>query len=163
MPHEGALGSLKTQKEGTMKGRHADKYMPETVAGVRSAVRKSGAVLDRRDAERVPLRIYVSYVTDERLGLSRGQGWLVDLSKTGCKISGPALMLGTTATVVLYFQDERDPLCVCGAKVTWCDNESFGVRFPKLDAADRRRLQELILRFATSRGSSQEHTAFRLA
>ena len=148
-----------------MKTRHLDKYMPEAITGVRSesAFRKNATVLDRRDAERVPLRIYVSYVTDERMGLSRGQGWLVDLSKTGCKIAGPALMLGTTATVVLYFQDEKDPLCVCGATVTWCDGEAFGVRFPKLNAADRQRVQELILRFATLRGSSQEHTAFRLA
>jgi hypothetical protein len=147
-----------------MKGRHLDKYMPEMVTGMKSgAALRKGAVLDRRDAERVPLRIYVSYVTDERMGLSRGQGWLVDLSKTGCKIAGPALMLGTTATVVLYFQDEKDPLCVCGATVTWCDGESFGVRFPKLNTADRQRVQELVLRFATLRGSSQEHTAFRLA
>jgi len=148
-----------------MKTRHLDKYMPEAITGVRSesAFRKNATVLDRRDAERVPLRIYVSYVTDERMGLSRGQGWLVDLSKTGCKIAGPALMLGTTATVVLYFQDEKDPLCVCGVTVTWCDGEAFGVRFPKLNAADRQRVQELILRFATLRGSSQEHTAFRLA
>jgi hypothetical protein len=139
--------------------------MSEALGGVRSvaASRKNASVLDRRDAERVPLRIYVSYVTDERMGLSRGQGWLVDLSKTGCKIAGPALMLGTSATIVLYFQDEKDPLCVCGATVTWCDGESFGVRFPKLNAADRQRLQELILRFATLRGSSQDHTAFRLA
>src|ERR1043165_7991926 len=148
-----------------MKGRHLDKQMPNANLGTRRdpSWRKTSRVLDRRDAERVPLRIYVSYVTDERMGLSRGQGWLVDLSKTGCKIAGPALMLGTSATVVLYFQDDKDPLCVCGATVTWCDGESFGVRFPKLNTADRQRVQELVLRFATLRGSSQEHTAFRLA
>jgi hypothetical protein len=72
-------------------------------------------------------------------------------------------MVGTTATIVLYFQDERDPLCVCDATVTWSNGECFGVRFPKLKSADRQRLQELVLRFATTRGSSEEHTAFRLA
>ena len=146
-----------------MKARYLDKYMPEALAGEKRPARRTGAVMDRRDAERVPLHTYVSYVTDERMGLSRGQGWLVDLSKTGCKIVGPALMLGTTVTLVLYFQDEKDPLCVCGATVTWCNGESFGVRFPKMNGAERQRLQELVLRFATLKGNSEEHTAFRLA
>ncbi|HTL61072.1 MAG TPA: PilZ domain-containing protein [Nitrospira sp.] len=148
-----------------MKGRHLDKQMPHANVGTRRepSWRKTSRVLDRRDAERVPLRTYVSYVTDERMGLSRGQGWLVDLSKTGCKITGPVLMLGTSVTIVLYFADEQDPLCVCGATVTWSDGDSFGVRFPKLNGADRQRLQELVLKFATLRGKSQQHTAFRLA
>jgi PilZ domain len=148
-----------------MKARYLDRHLPEGLEGAKCSVprRKSGTVLDRRDAERVPLRTYVSYVTDERMGLSRGQGWLVDLSKTGCKIVGPVLMLGTSVTIVLYFDDEKDPLSVCGATVTWCNGDSFGVRFPKLDGADRQRLQELVLRFATLRGKSIEHTAFRLA
>ena len=148
-----------------MKARYLDKHPSETLAGSKCSVpgRKTGTVLDRRDAERVPLHTYVSYVTDERMGLSRGQGWLVDLSKTGCKIVGPVLMLGTSVTIVLYFQDEKDPLCVCGATVTWTDGDSFGVRFPKLNGAERQRLQELVLRFATLQGNSGEHTAFRLA
>lgn len=147
-----------------MKSRQLDKYMPQAISGVSNELpfRKAATVLDRRDAERVPLRTYVSYMTDEGKGLSRGQGWLVDLSKTGCKIAGPVLMVGTSATLVLYFQDEKDPLCISDATVTWRDGESFGVRFPKLKGADRQRLQELVLRFATFRGRSQEHTAFRL-
>ena len=148
-----------------MKARYPDKHVPGALEGGKCSVplRKTGTVLDRRDAERVPLRAYVSYVTDERIGLSRGQGWLVDVSKTGCKIVGPMLMLGATVTLVLYFQDEKDPLCVCGATVTWCNDESFGVRFPRLNGVERQRLQELVLRFATLRGNSEEHTAFRLA
>ena len=148
-----------------MKARYLDRHLPEGLEGAKFSVprRKSGTVLDRRDAERVPLHTYVSYVTDERMGLSRGQGWLVDLSKTGCKIVGPVLMLGTSVTIVLYFDDDKYPLSVCGATVTWCNGDSFGVRFPKLNGADRQRLQELVLRFATVRGKSIDHTAFRLA
>ena len=147
-----------------MRSHHLDKYMPDAISGVSNKLRfrKAATVLDQRDAERVPLRTYVSYMTDEGKGLSCGQGWLVDLSKTGCKITGPALMVGASATLVLYFQDEKDPLCISDATVTWRDGESFGVRFPKLKGADRQRLQELVLRFATFRGHSQEHTAFRL-
>jgi PilZ domain len=147
-----------------MRAHHLDKYMPQAISGVRNKLRfrKAATALDRRDAERVPLRIYVSYMTDARIGLSRGQGWLVDLSKTGCKIAGPVLRVGTSATLVLYFHDEKDPLCITDATVTWSDGESFGVRFPKLKAAARQHLQELVLRSATFRGSSQEHPAFRL-
>ena len=148
-----------------MKARYIDKHLSEALGREKCSLphRKTATVLDRRDAERVPLRTYVSYVTDERMGLSRGQGWLVDLSKTGCKIVGPALMLGTSVTIVLYFQDDKDPFCVCGATVTWCNGDSFGVRFPKLSGAERQRLQELVLRFASLRTNSAEHTAFRLA
>ena len=147
-----------------MRSHHLDKQMPQAISGVNNklGVRKAATVLDRRDAERVSLRIYVSYVTDAQRGLSRGQGWLVDLSKTGCQIAGPVLMVGTSATLVLYFQDEKDPLCISDATVTWSHGELFGVRFPKLKSSDRQRLQELVLRFATFRGRSQEHTAFRL-
>jgi len=146
-----------------MKPRHLDKYMSQTIKGVSREVvsSRTATYLDQRNAERVPIRAYASYVTDERMGLSRGQGWLVDLSKTGCKITGPVLMVGTNATLVLYFPDEKDPLCIGDATVTWSDGESFGVQFPKLKGADRQRLQELVLKFATIRGRSEKHTAFR--
>lgn len=148
-----------------MNSRHLDKYMSDALTG---HIREAGspvaaARLDRRDAERVPLRTHVSYVTDERMGLLRGQGRLVDLSKTGCKINGSALMVGTRLTLIFDFQDEKDPLCISGAIVTWSNEVAFGVRFPTLKAEDRHRLQELVLRFATFKGSSPEHTAFRLA
>ena len=148
-----------------MKARHLDKYMPQAISGVRSegGSGRTAAYLDQRNAERVPLRAYVSYMTDARMGLSRGQGWLVDLSKTGCQIRGPVLMVGTHATLVLYFSDEQDPLCITDATVTWSNGESFGVRFPKLKGADRQRLQELVLKYATFRGRSEKHTAFRFA
>lgn len=148
-----------------MKPRHLDKYMPRAISGLRieGNCLKSAALLDRRDAERVPLHANVSYVTDARGGLSRGNGSLVDLSKTGCKITGPVLLVGSRVAVVLDFQDEKDALCVSDATVTWSDGESFGVRFPKLNISDRQRLQELVLKFATFRGRSQSHTAFRLA
>jgi PilZ domain len=149
-----------------MKGRHLDKYMPEVVDGLDAPVGKltsASSVLDRRDAERVPLDAAVSYVSDARMGLTRGEGHLEDLSKTGCKIIGPLLMVGTLATLVIHVNDDKPPLCLSGVEVTWTNGDSFGVRFPKLKAEDRQRLQELVLRFATFKGRSEDHTAFRLA
>lgn len=148
-----------------MKSRHLEKYMPEAISGVTGDVGSSrnAAYLDRRDAERVPLAMHVCYVTDEPLAFSRGQGRLVDLSKTGCKIIGPVPTAGTTVTLVLDVDDDKDPLCISGAAVTWTKSESFGVRFPKLRSEERQRLQGLVLRYATFRGRSQKHAAFRLA
>jgi PilZ domain-containing protein len=148
-----------------MKSRHLEKYMPEVITGVTGDVgsRSNAAYLDRRDAERVPIGTDVFYVTDERLGCCRGQGQLGDLSKTGCKIIGPAPPAGTTVTLVLDLEDDKDPLCISGATVTWTQSESFGVRFPKLRSEERQRLQWLVLRYATFRGRSQKHAAFRLA
>ena len=53
-----------------MKSRHLDKYMPDAISGVSNELgfRKAATVLDQRDAERVPLRTYVSYMTDEADG-----------------------------------------------------------------------------------------------
>jgi hypothetical protein len=65
--------------------------------------------------------------------------------------------------VVLDLDDEKDPLCLSSATVTWTKSESFGVRFPQLRSEERQRLQWLVLRYATLRGRSQKHAAFRLA
>lgn len=148
-----------------MRSRHLDKYMPEVVEGVNAPVKRLrhvSTVLDRRDAERVPFDAAVSYVADARMGFTRGEGRLEDLSKTGCKIIGPLLMLGSLATLVIHVNDDKPPLCLSGAEVTWTNGESFGVRFPKLKGEDRQRLQELVLKFATFKGRSEDHTAFRI-
>jgi PilZ domain-containing protein len=104
-----------------------------------------------------------SPTSDVRMGLTRGEGRLEDLSKTGCKIIGRLLMVGTLATLVIHINDDKPPLCLSGVEVTWANGEPFGVRFPKLKAEERQRLQELVLRFATFKGRSEERTAFRLA
>jgi len=73
-----------------MKPRHLDKYMSQTIKGVSSEVvsSRTATYLDQRNAERVPIRAYASYVTDERMGLSRGQGWLVDCPRPDAKSRG---------------------------------------------------------------------------
>lgn len=72
-------------------------------------------------------------------------------------------MVGTLATLVIHVDNDKPALCLSRVEVTWTNGESFGVRFPKLKAEDRQRLQELVLRFATFKGRSEEHTTFRLA
>jgi hypothetical protein len=40
---------------------------------------------------------------------------------------------------------------------------SLRLKFPSMSVEKRQRLQELALKFATLKGTSQDHTAFRLA
>ena len=150
-----------------MKARHLDRYVVQEFASPdhlnTTLSKNASASLDGREAERVPLYCHVSYASDAEAGLCRGEGQLLNLSKQGCRIVGPVLAVGSTATLLLDVDDGKAPLNVIGATVCWNDGYSFGVKFPPMTAVNRQRVQELILKFATLRGASQDHTAFRLA
>jgi hypothetical protein len=122
-----------------------------------------GAKLDSRDAQRVPFYFPVLYTSENEARRCQKKGQLIDLSKTGCRILGPVLPVGCTTTIVVDLKDGKPPLSIVGATVCWNDGYSFGVRFPSMPVDDRHGLQALVLKFATSKGTSQAHTAFRLA
>jgi PilZ domain-containing protein len=149
----------------TMKARHFDKYVVREFASpdhVNTTLSKNASAnLDGREAERVPFYCHVSYASDAEE--CRGEGQLLNLSKTGCRIVGSVLAVGSTATLSLDLDDGKAPLDLTGVTVCWNDGYSFGVKFPPMTAVNRQRVQELILKFATLRGASQDHTAFRLA
>ena len=149
-----------------IKSANRDRYLeqafmrPDSVnhsAGTGSATR-----LDRREAERVALCCHVSYMIEDD-GFFQGEGQLLNVSKQGCRIVGPVLAVGSVITISLNLQDGKPPLNLAAATVCWEDGYSFGVKFPAIRGEDRQRLQELVLKFATRRGSSQDHTAFHLA
>jgi hypothetical protein len=66
-------------------------------------------------------------------------------------------------TIMLDLNDGKPSLSIVGATVCWNDEYSFGLKFPPMPVDDRHRLQGLVLKFATIKGTSQDHTAFRLA
>ena len=147
-----------------MRSRHIEKHMPKAIAGFDGYVAiKSLTTLDRRHAGRVPFEAVVSYFSCDETGSSRGKGYLEDLSKTGCRIVGSPLQVGSIGTLMIRLDDTQWPLCITGVKVSWADDQSFGVRFPELDGETRHRLQKLVLKFATFTGSSRDYTAFQLA
>src|SRR5262245_35304912 len=94
-------GSLKVEaaKEAAMGSRNSDRYLeqefmrPDYVNN--EAGKNPSAILDRREAERVPSTFHVSYESDEDASISRGEGQLLNLSKIGCRIVGPALRVGS--------------------------------------------------------------------
>ncbi len=121
------------------------------------------APLDRRYAERVPVHYRVIYNCAEGARLVKTEGSLRDLSKTGCKVLGTMLpALGGDLTLTLHLEDGQAPLCLTDATVSWIKGSVFAVRFPKLTADERKRIQEVIWKHVTLSPSKNHRTAFRI-
>jgi len=152
-------------QEAAMKARYLDRYLAQELVEPRHITPNQAAtILDQRDAQRVPLHDHVSYASEETGGLSTREGRLRNLSKEGCRIEGSApVAAGRTLTITLDLEDGKPPVCLSGATVCWSEGSSFGVKFPPMTLENRQRLQELVLKFATLRGTSLAHTAFRIA
>jgi len=124
---------------------------------------KSYSLLDRRYAERVPTPYRVSYSGQEGARIVTGEGTLIDLSKTGCKILGAVpIPLGSRLTLLLDFEDGQAPMGLTDVIVSWIARNSFAVRFPKLSAEERRRLQEVIWKNVSVSSLDDRRTAFRI-
>ena len=72
---------------------------------------KAHSLLDRRYAERVPIRYRITYSGEGGARIVTGEGALKDLSKTGCKILGAATSsLGSRLTLLLDLEDGQAPM-----------------------------------------------------
>ena len=124
---------------------------------------KSHSLLDRRYAERAPIRYRVSYSGEEGARIVKGEGTLKDLSKTGCKILGVAASsLGSRLTLYLDLEDGQAPMRLTDVLVSWIDKDSFAVKFPKLSPEERKRLQEVIFKNISLSSLDDRRTAFRI-
>jgi len=124
---------------------------------------KAHSLLDRRYAERVPIRYRINYSGEEGARIVRGEGILKDLSKTGCKILGATTSsLGSRLTLLLDLEDGQAPMRLTDVLVSWIDSDSFAVRFPKLSAEERKRLQEDIFKNISVSSLDDQRTAFRI-
>ena len=124
---------------------------------------KSHSLLDRRYAERVPIRYRITYSGEEGARIVRGEGALKDLSKTGCKILGVAQSsLGSYITLHLDLEDGQAPMRLTDVLVSWIAKDSFAVKFPKLTPEERKRLQEVIFKNISLSSLDDRRTAFRI-
>ena len=124
---------------------------------------KAHSLLDRRYAERVPIGYRISYSGEEGARIVKGEGILKDLSKTGCKILGATTSsLGSRITLLLDLEDGQAPMRLTDVLVSWIDSDSFAVRFPKLSAEERKRLQEDIFKNISVSSLDDQRTAFRI-
>ena len=124
---------------------------------------KAHSLLDRRYAERVSIRYRITYSGEEGARIVTGEGALKDLSKTGCKILGVATVsLGSRLTLLLDLEDGQSPMRLTNVLVSWIASDSFAVRFPKLSAEERKRLQDVIFKKISLSSLDDRRTAFRI-
>jgi hypothetical protein len=124
---------------------------------------KAHSLLDRRYAERVPIRYRTTYFGEEGARIVAGEGALMDLSQTGCKILGVAPSpLGSRLTLLLDLEDGHTPMRLTDVIVSWISKDSFAVKFPKLSPDERKRLQEVIWRHISVSLLDDRRTAFRI-
>ncbi|HSL05002.1 MAG TPA: PilZ domain-containing protein [Nitrospiraceae bacterium] len=124
---------------------------------------KAHSLLDRRYAERVPIRYRINYFGGEGARIVTGEGALKDLSKTGCKILGVATSpLGSRLTLLLDLEDGQAPMRLTDVLVSWVARDSFAVKFPKLLPEERKRLQDVIWKNIRVSSLDDRRTAFRI-
>jgi hypothetical protein len=123
----------------------------------------SHSLLDQRYAERVSMWCRVSYSSQVGARIVTGEATLKDLSKAGCKIlSAAPCPLGSTLTLFLDFKDGQNLMRLTDAIVSRISRDSFAVKFPKMSAEERRRLQEVILRHVRLSSLEDRRAAFRI-
>ena len=124
---------------------------------------KAHSLLDRRYAERIPIRYRITYFGEEGARIVAGEGALMDLSQTGCKILGVAPSpLGSRLTLLLDLEDGHTPMRLADVIVSWISKDSFAVKFPKLSPDERKRLQEVIWKHISVSLLDDRRTAFRI-
>ena len=124
---------------------------------------KAHSLLDRRYAERIPIRYRITYFGEEGARIVAGEGALMDLSQTGCKILGVAPSpLGSRLTLLLDLEDGHTPMRLTDVIVSWISKDSFAVKFPKLSPDERKRLQEVIWKHISVSPLDDRRTAFRI-
>lgn len=126
-------------------------------------MQKAHSLLDRRYAERIPIRYRITYFGEEGARIVPGEGALTDLSQTGCKILGIAPSpLGSRLTLLLDLEDGQAPMRLTDVIVSWIFKDSFAVKFPKLSSDERKRLQDVIWKNISVSSLDDRRTAFRI-
>lgn len=99
------------------------------------------ALLERREAERVPMHVRVTYMHASETFTNTAEGFIRDLSPIGCGIRGRiSPVVGSKISLTLCLPDREPPLCIVDARVAWVAGDFFGVKFPKLTTADHHRV-----------------------
>ena len=90
-------------------------------------------------------RVPVGYPASIQSDTGTGEGILLDLSPTGCRMrSDIALNAGTYLALQIAVAQERSPLAVEVSVVRWCKDGHFGVEFLRYSQGDRERVTNLV-------------------
>jgi hypothetical protein len=90
-------------------------------------------------------RVPVGYPANIQSDTGAGEGILLDLSPTGCKIrSNIALSAGAYLALQIAVAHEPIPLAVEVSVVRWCKDDQCGVEFLRYSQGDRERVTQLV-------------------
>jgi hypothetical protein len=94
---------------------------------------------------RCRLRVPVGYSATIQSDAGAGEGVLLDLSLTGCRLrSDIVLNAGTYLALRIAVAQEPTPLAVEVSVVRWCKDGHFGVEFLRYRQGDRERVTNLV-------------------
>jgi PilZ domain len=94
---------------------------------------------------RCDLRVPVGYPASIQSDAGAGEGVLLDLSPTGCRMrSDIALKTGAYLALQIAVAHEPMPLAVEVSVVRWCKDGHLGVEFLRYSHGDRERVTDLV-------------------
>jgi hypothetical protein len=98
--------------------------------------------MERRQTLRVKVQFRSSFSAPKAV---EGDGMVVDLSHTGCRIATLVqVSCGTNLVVQLMLPDDLPPITVKSCIVRWSRNHEFGVQFLELREQDHARLARFV-------------------
>lgn len=78
-------------------------------------------------------------------GTGEGEGTVIDLSQSGCRIkSNVTIDIGTLVCMFIVVPSGLMPITIGMATVRWAKNGEFGVQFMRVSPQQQERLQTLI-------------------
>jgi len=105
--------------------------------------RHSGAMKESRKTRRARVMGRLSFSAEE----IEGEGRILDLSATGCKVeSAINVAVGLEPQLSLALTDHPWPVRVDQAVVRWVHGDTFGVQFLAIRPAHRHRIHLLIMK-----------------
>ena len=76
-----------------------------------------------------------------------GEGTMLDLSTSGCRISSnETLQVGMVLKLSLFLKDHQWPMRIDGAIVRWAKEGTYGIEFTSIRLAQRERLRALVMK-----------------
>ncbi len=103
-------------------------------------------------------RIPVGYPANIQSDTCTGEGTLLDLSPSGCRIrSDIALDTGTYLALEIAVAQEPAPLGVEVSVVRWCKNGQLGIEFLRYRQGDRERVTHFVETIPLYQASAPAH------
>jgi len=98
---------------------------------------------DLRAAQRASVQIIARFSATDRFQL--GNGLALDLSETGCKISGTDILsAGSTWALYLTISETSRPALISEARIAWAGETEYGIEFLQVSARELTRLRQFI-------------------